>query len=92
MVLLSIQRALLGEVSGRLRGVTCEWTKNEILIEAFFDGEIDNSDLESIDCVGSEVAADFPEHQVEVLKTRIDSPIPISGRIHKVWAYMRKED
>lgn len=90
-VLLSLQRALLGEISSQLRGVTCEWDEEDILIEAFFDGEIETSDQDSLECVGSEVAADFPEHRVEVLSTRIDSPSPVNQKSRTAWVYRRKE-
>lgn len=90
-VLLSLQRALLGEISSQLRGVTCEWGEEEILIEAIFDGEIENSDQDSLECVGSEVAADFPEHRVEVLSTRIDFPSRLNEKSRTEWVYLRKE-
>jgi hypothetical protein len=58
---LSIQRALLGEVTNRLVSVTCGLSERQIMIRAYVSGIVTEEDIERIQCVGTEVIADFPE-------------------------------
>ena len=58
-VLLSVQRALLGEVSSRLRAVRVSYDETNIRIVASFDGKITEADRESMSEVETEVYADF---------------------------------
>lgn len=90
-VLLSIQRALLGEVSAFLRGVTCSWDESTINIKCYFDGEPSENDQESMECVASEVMADFPEHDVQINTIRLDKPQSLKDQSLMAWAYLRKE-
>ena len=64
--LLSLQRALLGEIPSSLRGVTVYWDSSRILIHCFFDGEIKEIDRKSMKDVATEVQSDFPRHKVSV--------------------------
>lgn len=58
---LSIQRALLDEVTPRLCSVTCGLDGGLIEIRAYFSGRVTEEDVERIQIVGAEVIADFPE-------------------------------
>jgi hypothetical protein len=58
---LSIQRALLGEVTEQLVSVTCGIKDHTLRIQAFFSGEVKPGDIERIQMIGTEVTADFPE-------------------------------
>ena len=58
-VLLSLQRALLGEVFPALREVTVDWSDSSVKFFAYVDGELAPEDEESLSCVSAEVAADF---------------------------------
>ena len=59
---LSIQRALLGEVTSRLITVTCGLEeRHNIQIRAYLSGKVTEEDIERIQCVGAEVIADFPD-------------------------------
>jgi hypothetical protein len=58
---LSLQRALLGEVTGRLVGVTCGLLGRHIQIRAYVSGIVSEQDVEWISVVGAEVIADFPD-------------------------------
>ena len=68
---LSIQRALLGEVTNQLFAVTASIESKLariagkdgklIKIIAYYEGVVSAEDLETIQCVGAEVIADFPE-------------------------------
>jgi hypothetical protein len=59
LVLLSLQRALLGEVFTALRAVTVEWSGSLVKFWAYVDGPLSEEDAESLSCVSAEVAADF---------------------------------
>jgi len=89
---LSIQRALLGEITPNIRGITCNWEDSKITIRWLFDGEISDEDLElaKSDITG-EVNADFPDHEVVADCKRLDMPEPLSPYALSVWVYMRKE-
>lgn len=58
---LSIQRALLGEVTNQLFAVTAGVNSQTIQIVAYFSGKFTDDDIENIQCVGTEVIADFPD-------------------------------
>jgi hypothetical protein len=58
---LSIQRALLGEVTDRLVAVTCGLKERHIEIRAYISGNITDEDIERIQSVSTEVIADFPD-------------------------------
>jgi hypothetical protein len=79
-VLLSIQRALLGEVRPTLRCVTVGWDSDSIRILCYFDGEISEDDRESMECVLTEVIASFPPSEGDRIQldcVRRDAPGPI---------------
>ena len=59
LVLLSLQRAILGEVFPALRMVTVEWSHAEVKFFAYVDGPLTDEDEESLSCISAEVAADF---------------------------------
>ena len=58
-VLLSLQRAMLGEVFPALRAVTVEWSDRMVKFFAYVDGPLADEDSESLSCMAAEVAADF---------------------------------
>ena len=78
IVIASINRALWGEVSARLRCVQFKPEKSRITIRFYFEGPPAEDDLESVGFVGAEVAADFPDWTVaeEAVATDPDSPVP----------------
>ncbi len=90
-VLLSLQRALLGEVTPNLRGVTCSWDQSLIRISALFDGKVSEENRESMECVATEVMSDFPDFQVILECQRLDVPEPLSSHALMAWAYSRRE-
>lgn len=89
-VILSVQRALLGEVSPALRGVTVGWDEKTITILCYYDGRISTEDREAMSCVETEVMADFPEFEIRLF--------PLSWNIRKpmksldAWVYRRSEN
>ncbi|TIN21628.1 MAG: hypothetical protein E5Y31_20470 [Mesorhizobium sp.] len=91
-LLLSVQRALLGAVSPRLRAVTCAWEGVEIKLRFVFDGEPVDQDLEDAGIVAGEVAADFPAPwTVDEDIARLDYPDDLRPGALALWAYWRKE-
>jgi hypothetical protein len=91
-VLLSLQRALLGEVFPALRGLSVKWNHQTIHLFAYIDGPIASADKESIQEIETEVLADFPESStVETEIIRQDSSIPLPKAADVVWVYYRRE-
>jgi hypothetical protein len=58
-VLLSLQRAMLGEVFPALRAVSVDWSDRMVKFFAYVDGPLADEDAESLSCISAEVAADF---------------------------------
>ena len=91
LVLLSLQRAMLGEVFPALRAVTVEWSNAAVKFFAYVDGPLTEEDAESLSCISAEVAADLwsgVELDYEVV--RRDSPARIDDA--RVRVFHRRED
>ena len=90
-LLLSIQRALLGEVTPNIRAVTAAIDDNTITLRWIIDGAIAD-DLESdLSKAGAEVGADFDSHQIAQEFLRCDGPLPMDEFQLEQLAYLRKE-
>ena len=90
-VLLEIQQALLGEVSRNLRAVIVSYSDEAIHFDCYFDGKIDEEDIDSIQCVDTELVAAFPETETITHSLhRLDDPAPIPQK--GIWVYRRRED
>jgi hypothetical protein len=90
-VLLSLQCALLGEITPNIRGITCSWDTSKITIVCYLQDDISEDIEESMECVATEVMADFPEHQVEIECKKLDEPEPLNPYTLSAWVYRRKE-
>lgn len=89
-VLISLQQALLGEITANLRAVTVTYSETSIHFEAYFDGEITDGDRESMSLVETEVMAEFPSaHTITHEVVRLDAPALIPK--DRTWVYFRKE-
>ena len=89
-ILLSLQRALLGEVFPALRGVTVGWDEGMIRIVCYIDGPISPIDEERLSGVETEVLADFSEdYEVRLDTIRCDEPANMP--FLQAWAYRRRE-
>lgn len=87
---LSIQRALLGEISPQLRAVVFSIDGRDIDVRFYFDGLINESDIESASIVETEILADYEsDDSVTVRCVRLDAPTPIDDG--GVWVYRRRE-
>ncbi|QIB08189.1 hypothetical protein GZ982_26825 [Pseudomonas fluorescens] len=90
MARLSVQRALLGEVSKTLRAVILSVADQALDIRFYFDGEIEEDDIESVSCVETEILADYDESfKVVVRCVRLDAPEPIAD--DGIWVFRRRE-
>ena len=90
-VLLTFQVALLGMVGPSLRGVTVSWADRKIVGRLLFDGEVGADERECASDVEAEIAASFPDHEIEVTAGRCDFPEPVNERGLTAWVYRRKE-
>ncbi len=90
-LLLSAQRALLGEVFPALRAVTIRWSKDAIALRAYVDGELLDDDAESLSCIATELTADlWQEMRVDYEAIRCDWPQRIDDD-DGVFIYARRE-
>lgn len=78
-LILSVNRALLGEVSPELRAVLVRKSKDNIYIKTIYDGDISAQDRESSSIIATGVIADYPEncHVIEEC-IRLDAPEKIN--------------
>ena len=84
---LSIQRALLGEVTDRLIAVTCGIHGKTVQIRVYFSGEVTPNDIERVSFLGGEVIADFPEpYKIEETTLSADDGEP---EMLDFWAFIR---
>lgn len=92
MLLLSLQRALLGEVHAELRQASIEAdTVAEIVRLRFeYDGHPSDEARESCSCAAVEVIADFPETwQLDEQHLAVPTPAPLESLAHV--AYLRAD-
>lgn len=89
---LSLQRALLCEVSAHLRMAAFSLNEEEniIFVHFYFDGEITDEDLDSASCVTGEVSGDFDE-ETQVIEKCIRLDFPERLPTHMYTVYRRKE-
>ena len=90
-LLLSIQRALLGEVAPNIRAVTAAMNESTITLRWIIDGEIADDLRIDLSGVGAKVVADFETHRIVEEFIRSDAPHPMSDLYLDQLAYMRKE-
>ncbi len=90
-VLLTLVKALLGEISPELRAVSIKWDSTTISIFFFFHEKISEKNYESAECVATEVISAFPEHKLQVTIEQIDYPEPFPQNIGEI-IYWRREE
>lgn len=87
----AVHRALLGEVSSALRGVTVGVSDRVLTMRLYYDGPISRSDQESVSEIETSLLADLhPRYEVKVTAARVDVPAPIECL--DSWAFRRRED
>ncbi|WP_368540820.1 hypothetical protein [Enterobacter soli] len=88
---LSLQRALLGNVTPNIRAVIAELTGKSISILFYFEGEVDDDDEELASVIETEIIADFDDDfTVYTAVQRLDYPQRIKNT-NGLLAYLRKE-
>ena len=96
-VLLSVQRALLGEVTPEMRAGSVGWSAAEIRVRVYVDGPISDDVRDEFDaCAITQIVADFawPERgdpRVELEFIRVDEPAPIPYVGAPVFARARQQ-
>ena len=98
-VLLSVQRALLGEITPGMRAIAVDWDAERIRIRVFHDGPWEASIEEDFDgCAITQVIADFPwpergDPRVDHEFVRLDAPNPLPDLPDDgAYVYARNED
>jgi len=91
LLLAANNRALWGEVSSAVRAVFVKEDGNEVHIQFIMDGPISDADFASISRVGSELAADFPMHEVRESSVRQDTPMAVSRADGWHLIFMKRE-
>ncbi|MEO1206473.1 MAG: hypothetical protein AAFV45_09090 [Pseudomonadota bacterium] len=92
LVLLSLQRALWGQIRPNLRLVSCNYSSNPILLRAVFDGEIDQLNLELMSEVEGYLVADIRhDERVELQVVRCDAPGSLKPHYLEEIIYKRYE-
>lgn len=90
-VKLSLQRALLGNVTPNIRAIVVEIEETKITLFFYFEGETDDDDEELASVVETEVIADFDEvYSIDTKVQRLDRPQVIKNN-NGVLVYLRKE-
>lgn len=88
---LSLQRALLGNVTPNIRAVLAELVDKKISMIFYFDGAISDNDEDLVSVVETEVMADYEESfNIEAIIHRLDYPSPIKNA-NSCLIYLRKE-
>jgi hypothetical protein len=90
-LLLSIQRALLGEVTPNIRAVTAQIDAQTIVLRWIIDGKISDGLRRDLSAVGAEVVADFATHRIAEELIRCNASHAIDGLYLDDVAYARKE-
>ena len=90
-LLLSIQRALLGEVTPNIRAVTAQIDTQTIVLRWIIDGEISDSFKRDLGVVGTEIVADFATHQIAEEFIRCDASRAMDEFYLDDIAYARKQ-
>jgi|SRR5436189_6140550 len=87
---LSIQRALVDEVTSRLVSVTGGLRERQIMIRAYVSGAVTEEDTERISSIGGEVIADFSEeYMIEELCLSVDEH---KEEMLDFWAFRRASE
>lgn len=95
---LSIQRALLGNISPKLRAVCANVEENKIYINFYYDGIISEDDQELYEHACAQIMADFSfpekgsdvetECNMQIIRLDFPQKMPLIGH----WVYYRNEE
>ena len=90
LVLLSFQRAMLGEVFPALRAITVEWSHTAVKFFAYIDGLLAEEDSDSLSSISAEIAADFSTGiDIDYEVVQLDFPQRIDDT--RTYVFLRRE-
>lgn len=78
-IILSFNRALLGEVTENLRAIICDWNDSQINMRCYFATKANDLDIDSMECAATEIIADFPLHSIDVEHLTLDLSQPVDN-------------
>ena len=89
---LSLQRALLCEISSNLRMVAVDWDNNkiEIILYFYFDGFISQENKDSVNCITGEFSGDF-DQEAKMIEKSIRWDFPKELPLHMCTVFRRLE-
>ena len=90
-VLLALQQSLLGQITQKMRAVTCAWNDTEINVRVIFEDSITDDDSEIAEEIGSEVASHFEEQLVNVESIAVDKMDSLNNSKLTEWIFLRKD-
>jgi len=94
-LLLSLQRALLGEVHPQLRqaSIEAEPLRRMVRLRFEYDGAPEEHVFESCSCAGAEVMGDFPKGWgLDEQHMSVPAPEPLAGLEHVAYRRAEPED
>lgn len=93
-LLLSAQRALLGEIPPRLRSVSFDLSTNgdELKARFEFDGDPTDEELECASVTMTTIFADYSKNQRKYIEECISVPYPEEPKFLRLVAFYRNED
>jgi len=92
ILLLGAQKALLGMITPRMRGVTMRMEGRKIFLRFILDSPQTMEDFDTCHEVASEVAAEFNDALVDVEIITREMPSPIVDLGMDDWAFIRSEE
>ena len=90
-LMLSVQQALVGEVTANMAAVTCALRPNLIVLRGYYFNAPTDDDKERLSSVGAEVIADFPPPYDIVEECMHYQPSRHMPECLDRWAFMRAE-
>jgi hypothetical protein len=90
-LLLSVQRAMLGEVTPNIRAVTCRIDSTLIILRWIIDGPVSEKLKDNLSIIGTEVVSDFSSHRISEEFVRRDVPADIKTLYLDDLVHLRKE-
>lgn len=89
--MLALQVALLGEITGNMRGVAVIYDDTTLRFQIFFDGAPTGGEHDSVSSIETGLLALFPpDHEILGQWVHLGFPLPLPKDVH--FAYRRKED
>lgn len=90
-ILLSILRALIGNITDNMRAITVDYDDSNVLLKYYLAKQPERFEAELIDDIETEILADLDEH-INVTSETVATQLPIHELpVLKDWVYKRYE-